>query len=165
MNVRGGSPILIIGAGLAGLCCARHLTDHGVECLILEASDGVGGRMRTDRSEGFLFGRGFRFCRVPIQRLSAYSICRRLIFGRSILEHWYGMAAGSIRSPIRGDNRWTPSPASYLPLERYATRSRLDAYAHVCSNPRRRKSFVNRTYRCMRRCMPKVFRPQSLNAF
>ena len=73
MNVRGGSPILIIGAGLAGLCCARHLTDHGVECLIIEASDGVGGRMRTDRSEGFLFDRGFQVLQ------SAYPEAQRML--------------------------------------------------------------------------------------
>ena len=32
MNVGSEDGVLIIGAGLAGLCCARHLTDHGVDC-------------------------------------------------------------------------------------------------------------------------------------
>lgn len=73
MNVRGGSPVLIIGAGLAGLCCARHLIDHGVECLVLEASDGIGGRMRTDRSEGFLLDRGFQVLQ------SAYPEAQRML--------------------------------------------------------------------------------------
>lgn len=36
--------VLIVGAGLAGLCCARRLTAAGVGCLVLEASDGVGVR-------------------------------------------------------------------------------------------------------------------------
>ena len=31
MNVGSEDGVLIIGAGLAGLCCARHLTDHGVD--------------------------------------------------------------------------------------------------------------------------------------
>lgn len=53
-------PILIIGAGLAGLACARRLSQAGVACTVLEASDGVGGRVRTDRVDGFLLDRGFQ---------------------------------------------------------------------------------------------------------
>ncbi|CUQ65896.1 NAD(P)/FAD-dependent oxidoreductase [Candidatus Nitrospira inopinata] len=53
-------PLLIIGAGLAGLACARRLTQAGVTCTVLEASDGVGGRARTDRVDGFLLDRGFQ---------------------------------------------------------------------------------------------------------
>jgi len=52
--------VLIIGAGLAGLSCARHLADSGVSFQIIEASDGIGGRVRTDEHEGFLLDRGFQ---------------------------------------------------------------------------------------------------------
>jgi phytoene dehydrogenase-like protein len=52
--------VVIVGAGLAGLCCARVLHQAGIPFLILEASDGVGGRVRTDRVEGFLLDRGFQ---------------------------------------------------------------------------------------------------------
>lgn len=52
--------VLIIGAGLAGLVCARRLSEAGVACQVLEASDDVGGRMRTDRVEGFRLDRGFQ---------------------------------------------------------------------------------------------------------
>lgn len=72
-NVPDGDRVLIIGAGLAGLCCARHLTDHGVDCLILEASDRVGGRIGTDRSEGFLFDHGFQVLQ------SAYPEAQRML--------------------------------------------------------------------------------------
>lgn len=53
-------PVLIIGAGVAGLCCARVLRDAGIDCLVLEASDDVGGRIRTDKVEDFLLDRGFQ---------------------------------------------------------------------------------------------------------
>ena len=52
--------VLIIGAGLAGLSCARHLADSGVSFQIVEASNDIGGRVRTDEHEGFLLDRGFQ---------------------------------------------------------------------------------------------------------
>lgn len=51
---------LIIGAGLAGLAAAVRLHEAGREVLVLEASDAVGGRVRTDRIDGFLLDRGFQ---------------------------------------------------------------------------------------------------------
>lgn len=52
--------VLIVGAGLAGLCCARRLQKEGISFEIVDASDAVGGRVRTDRHEGFLLDRGFQ---------------------------------------------------------------------------------------------------------
>lgn len=52
--------VLIVGAGLSGLCCARKLQQQGIRCLVLEASDGVGGRIRTDMVDGFRLDRGFQ---------------------------------------------------------------------------------------------------------
>lgn len=52
--------VLIVGAGLAGLCCARRLAEAGASFQIVEASDGAGGRVRTDSVDGFLLDRGFQ---------------------------------------------------------------------------------------------------------
>ena len=49
-----------MGAGLAGLAAARHLRAHGVDAVVLEAGDAPGGRVRTDRVDGFLLDRGFQ---------------------------------------------------------------------------------------------------------
>ncbi|HEX9070050.1 MAG TPA: FAD-dependent oxidoreductase, partial [Ktedonobacterales bacterium] len=53
--------VIIVGAGLAGLTAGVTLARAGHEVRILEASDGVGGRVRTDATaEGFLLDRGFQ---------------------------------------------------------------------------------------------------------
>lgn len=52
--------VVVVGAGLAGLVCARELVRAGRDVVVLEASDGVGGRIRTDRVDGFLVDRGFQ---------------------------------------------------------------------------------------------------------
>ncbi len=65
--------VVIVGAGLAGLCCARTLHQAGVPFVLLEASDGVGGRVRTDQVEGFLLDRGFQVLQT------AYPETRRVL--------------------------------------------------------------------------------------
>ena len=53
--------IVIIGAGLAGLVCAKELVAAGQQVLLLEGSGAIGGRVRTDVTEdGYRFDRGFQ---------------------------------------------------------------------------------------------------------
>ena len=52
--------VVIVGAGLAGLSASRFLTAAGIDVHSLEASDGVGGRVRTDHVDGFTLDRGFQ---------------------------------------------------------------------------------------------------------
>jgi phytoene dehydrogenase-like protein len=52
--------VAIVGAGLAGLCCAVRLEQAGLSVKSLEAEDAPGGRIRTDHVEGFRLDRGFQ---------------------------------------------------------------------------------------------------------
>lgn len=64
--------INVVGAGLAGLAAAVTLTDRGNEVTVFEASDGVGGRVRTDSVDGYLLDRGFQIF------LTAYPVAQRV---------------------------------------------------------------------------------------
>lgn len=68
--------VIVIGGGIAGLGAAVRLKDRGLEPLVLEAESRVGGRMTTDRINGFtvdrgvtLFGNAFGSMRSLVKRL------------------------------------------------------------------------------------------------
>jgi monoamine oxidase len=44
--------VVVIGAGVSGLACARRLADAGAEVIVLEARDRIGGRILTHRFDG-----------------------------------------------------------------------------------------------------------------
>jgi phytoene dehydrogenase-like protein len=52
--------VLIVGAGVAGLTCARLVQQAGHTVTVLEAADDVGGRVRSDYADGYTFDRGFQ---------------------------------------------------------------------------------------------------------
>ena len=52
--------VIVVGAGLSGLSCAMHLQRAGRQVVVLEASNGVGGRVRSDVVQGFTLDRGFQ---------------------------------------------------------------------------------------------------------
>jgi hypothetical protein len=87
--------VVVVGAGAAGLACSRRLRERGLRTRVLEASDGVGGRMRTDALDGFLLDRGFQV--LP----TAYPEARRVLdYARLDLRP---LARGAI---VRADGRF-----------------------------------------------------------
>jgi len=64
---------VIIGAGLAGLACARRFHEAGRKFVLCEAADRIGGRVATDVCGGYRLDRGFQVL------LTAYPEARRLL--------------------------------------------------------------------------------------
>lgn len=60
MTVSTQFDVVVIGAGLSGLAAARQVQQSGLSVVVLESSDAVGGRVRTDNVDGFLLDRGFQ---------------------------------------------------------------------------------------------------------
>ena len=74
---------IIVGAGLAGLACGRELSRAGRSVLVLEAGDRAGGRVATDRVEGFQIDRGFQVY------LEAYPEGRRQLALAALRFGWF----------------------------------------------------------------------------
>jgi len=66
------SSVIVVGAGIAGLHCARVLNSHGYHVTILEKSDRVGGRMKTDVVDGFRLDHGFQVINPAYSELEGF---------------------------------------------------------------------------------------------
>lgn len=101
--------VLVVGAGIAGLNCAATLTERGYRVEVVDASDGVGGRIRTDVVDGFRCDRGFQLLNP------AYPAARRYLDLKALQLGTFdaGVAVAGARGirvvadPVRG--------AGYLP--------------------------------------------------
>ena len=65
--------VYVVGAGISGLIAALELEKAGFEPIILEKSDGVGGRVRTVEVEGYRLDIGFQVL------LSAYPLVNKYL--------------------------------------------------------------------------------------
>ncbi|GIF26285.1 phytoene dehydrogenase-like protein [Actinoplanes tereljensis] len=63
--------VVIVGGGLAGLAAARRLDRAGVEWLLVEGSDRIGGRVTTDIVDGWHLDRGFQVVNTAYPRIPA----------------------------------------------------------------------------------------------
>lgn len=85
---------LIIGGGIAGLCCARALQAAGRDWLLLESSDRLGGRVGSDVVDGFTLDRGFQVL------LTAYPEAKRQLDSSALQLKAY--ASGARTATARG---------------------------------------------------------------
>ncbi|MBN2468970.1 MAG: FAD-dependent oxidoreductase [Deltaproteobacteria bacterium] len=87
--------VIIVGSGISGLSCAFHLHRNGISALVLESSDGIGGRLRTDSKDGFLLDRGFQVL------LTAYPEAKAVLNYEALNLHYF--APGAL---VRFDERF-----------------------------------------------------------
>ena len=98
-------PVVIIGAGLAGISAALHLEQHNRETIVLESGDRAGGRVATDCIDGYLCDRGFQLINAKYPALQELDVIKEIDFIKAprIVE----VAMGTARFTL-GDPRVSP---------------------------------------------------------
>ena len=98
-------PVVVIGAGLAGISAALHLEKNNREVIVLESSDRAGGRVATDRIDGYLCDRGFQLINAKYPALQELDVIKEIDFIKAprIVE----VAMGTARFAL-GDPRVSP---------------------------------------------------------
>ncbi|KEO91870.1 transmembrane protein [Erythrobacter longus] len=101
------SEILIIGAGMAGLSCARALAEAGIDVCVLDKGRGPGGRMAARRAE--VAGET-----VSFDHGAQYFTARTLGF-QKLVKAWEGQGVVS-RWPAAGEEAWVGTPGMNGPI-------------------------------------------------
>jgi protoporphyrinogen oxidase len=119
--------VVVVGAGLAGLAAARVLCAAGRQVVVLEASDGVGGRVRTDVVDGFRLDRGFQVLLTAYpeaqSQLDLDALQLRSFLPGSLV--WTGERPYAIGDPLRKPSLALPSAVA--PIGSLADKLRLAA--------------------------------------
>jgi protoporphyrinogen oxidase len=96
-------PIVIIGAGIAGLQAASHLHQMKVPFVLLEKVDHAGGRVRSDYVDGYILDHGFQVLQTnypSVQR--SFDLAALDLHGfDSGSKLWYGGQWVSFLNPLR----------------------------------------------------------------
>jgi len=74
------SRVVVVGAGLAGLTTARYLQRAGVEVTVLESSDRVGGRVTSDKIDGYICDRGLQVINPSYPEIKKLGLVKKLKF-------------------------------------------------------------------------------------
>ena len=88
---------------MAGLACARTLSAAGLDVRVLEASDGVGGRVRSDHVDGYTLDRGFQILLTAYPELQRWFDLDALDLGifSPGATIWTGQRFTTVGDPLR----------------------------------------------------------------
>lgn len=94
-------PVVVIGAGLAGISAALHLEKNNREVIVLESNDRAGGRVATDRIDGYLCDRGFQLINAKYPALQELDVIKEIDFIKAprIVEVAMGTARFALGDP------------------------------------------------------------------
>ena len=132
--------VVVVGAGLAGLVTARRLAAADIDVTVYERRDEVGGRVRTERRDGYRLDRGFQvlFTAYPMVKaeldLDALDL-RRFKPGATIARPGKRSVLsdplrdpGALLSSVQNDEVTTTDKLRTLALRQHVTAQREDEF-------------------------------------
>jgi phytoene dehydrogenase-like protein len=122
------SPIVIVGAGAAGLACARVLQQRGLPYLVVDGADRVGGRLATDHVDGFALDRGFQILLTSYPEVKRFLDLPRLQLGQFRSGAYIRKGDGFVRFPDPLKQPWLLHEALFCPVGTLADRFRVARY-------------------------------------
>ncbi len=106
-----GPRVAVVGAGVAGLLCARTLADHGIDVVVFEKSRGLGGRCATRRESEWQFDHGAQYFTSRNRTLAPLMEAWR---ERGLIAEWRARIAvhesGTWRTAGSDATRWVAVP-------------------------------------------------------
>lgn len=126
--------VVVVGAGLSGLVAALDLTAAGLNVAVLDRANHVGGRVSTDRVDGFVLDRGFQILNTSYpqvrRRLDLAAMGARRLTAGALVRHDGRLRriGNPLRQPTSLPGQLTDhllSPVELARLGRYSARSGL----------------------------------------
>jgi len=140
--------VIVIGAGVSGLAAARECAIHGLDVTVLEASDDVGGRIRTDQVDGLLLDRGFQL------HNPAYPEAQRVLDQKAL----------DLKSFIAGVIAMTPSGPTRLADPRHRPTWAPGALSRTSGSLSAKLKFASYAWSASRRSIASVLRENDRSA-
>src|SRR5215211_1369054 len=91
--------VVVVGAGLAGLSVAVRLRAAGVDVHVAEAAGHAGGRLATERVDGFVVDRGFQVLNTGYPRTADLDL--------AALDLGWFWPGAVVRVGVGGPGWWT----------------------------------------------------------
>lgn len=123
---------VIIGAGISGLATALHLHQAGLDVLVLEKSERVGGAIHTESVDGFLIDTG------PNSTLDTSPKIGELIDKVGLTEERVSANEAANRRYVLRDGRLTPlpmSPMQFIKSKLFSAKAKLRLLAEPFIKP------------------------------
>lgn len=114
-------PVVVVGAGISGVACARTLQQHGIEVRVVDRGRRIGGRMASRRIDGRVVDLGASYFTVADRRFeSVVQAWEAAGLAEPWTDTFHVLQSGAEPATKRGPMRWRAPDALRVLVEQFA---------------------------------------------